>query len=83
MLPFSANYITVNGAGTVWAFGEGELHNEGLTLLLLVVTNGSKNLEITTMLVGGGADVNATNKKGKSVLNVAKGKGLLKSEWGS
>lgn len=28
--PFSANYITVNGAGAVWAFGEGGSHGKGL-----------------------------------------------------
>ncbi|NOQ73220.1 MAG: hypothetical protein GQ574_14530 [Crocinitomix sp.] len=48
--------------------------SDGLTPLLLVVTSNRKGLEICTMLVEGGANVNAVNKKGKTVLKVAKGK---------
>ncbi|MFT5820470.1 MAG: ankyrin repeat protein [Crocinitomix sp.] len=49
-------------------------NSEGLTPLLLVVTNGRKGLEICTILVEGGVNVNAANKKGKTALKVAKGK---------
>lgn len=49
-------------------------NNEGLTPLLLVVSQGRNNLELCTVLIEGGANVNAVNPKGKSVLKIAKGK---------